>query len=218
MKYTHVSDDTLLNNFTTLDFLIILKLDCSMNVPSFVGPLGSILLFALTVLGFCFYHCYWKPKRRRRQNAESRKVDTEPSRAISRSKQAKWTSKNEEDCCYDFRSDLSSYSAGYCFQGGYPFTSGCSEQRWHPVKMKYQKPCEKFSLTESGAKADCCELRVDVVNDRPTAKPCKIISRQLSTDSRGSRQVCHLQVIQECEEEKAEDGECCKVDVKDFQT
>lgn len=191
-----------------------------MNIPSFVGPLGSIILFLLTVFGCWFYYCYWKPKRRRKRNAECSEETSAVAGSPSLKSRSKRTYKSDEDCYYGFNSEFSSYSAGYCFHGGFPMVSSASEQRWQPVKMKYQKPCAKFSEIEQCSETSddtCCELRVHVMNER-RAIPCKLISRQCSTDSRGSRQVCHLQAIQECEEEKGESEVRSDVNIRDLET
>lgn len=172
----------------------------------------SVILFLLTVFGFCFYYCYWKPKRRRRKEAECKRNNISKSgspKFVTPSHSTKKRSRYDEECSYGgYNYGLSSYSAGYCFHGGFPVTNiTCSEQRWQPpkLKMKYQTPYK----TNSRKTAQCvkpkssCEVRVDVNKDRPAPIPC--ISREFSTESRGSRYPCHLQVIQECEEEKEED-------------
>lgn len=61
----------------------------------------------------------------------------------------------------------------------------------------------------------CCELRVDdIIKARIAKKPC--ISRQFSSESHGARKSCHLQVIQECEEEKEENEEKSEIKDKDL--
>lgn len=87
--------------------------------------------------------------------------------------------------------------------------------------MKYRTPCVAFPEVKECVETSenlCSQLRVDVINECvPTSKSCVYISRQLSTESRGSRHVCHLQVIQECDEDRQE-NEACEVEIKHAQT
>ena len=193
-----------------------------MKIPSFVGPLGSIILLLLTIFGFCFYYCYWKPRRSRKQKGEcTRNTSTGSSSSKSRSKK---TFQDDDDVYYCYNSSgATAFPTGYCFHGGLPMAAvSCSEQRWQPVKMKYRTPCVAFPEVKECVESSenlCRQLRVDVINERvPTSKSCGYISRQLSTDSRGSRHVCHLQAIQECDEDKQENEECCEVEIKHIQT
>ena len=185
-----------------------------MTIPSFVGPLVSAFLFLAVVFGFCLYYCYFKPKRLRRKDEEYKKnniakpespsLTSCPSRAAKK----KCSLRYDEECSYG--SALSPYSAGYCFHGGFPMVN-CYEQRWEaPMrKMKYQTPMCKLEQCKKPSKP-CCELRVTNV----IKKPC--VSRQLSCESPGARNVCHLQVIQECEEEKEENEDCSEINNKDL--
>ena len=195
-----------------------------MNIPSFVGPVVSSILFLMTVFGFCLYYCYWKPKRQRKKKTECAKNNTSnpespslTSRSHSAKKGKKTSSYDDEfSCGYS----LSPYSAAYCYHGGFPMVnSTCYEQRWQPSKMKYQEPCTlKFQTKteQCGKPKACCKVRVDVKKELSVPKPC--ISRQFSTESHGARQVCHLQIIQECEEEKEEIEEVCEANNKDLET
>lgn len=93
------------------------------------------------------------------------------------------------------------------------------EQRWQPPsrKMRYPAAACKTKIDQY-KKPDraCCELRVDMFKERTAKKPC--ITRQLSSESHESRKVCHLQVIQECEEEKEENEETSEVNNKDLES
>lgn len=93
------------------------------------------------------------------------------------------------------------------------------EQRWQPPSRKMRYPaaaCEtKIDQYKKPDRA-CCELRVDMFKERTAKKPC--ITRQLSSESHESRKVCHLQVIQECEEEKEENEETSEVNNKDLES
>lgn len=193
-----------------------------MKIPSFVGPLVSTILFLMVVFGFCFYYCYWKPKRQRKKSAECNKNNTatgSPSLTSCPSRTAKKKSLFDEECSYGYNSTLSPYSAGYCFHGGFPMVNPtCYEQTWQSScrKMKYQAPICKVNTEQSKkAKGACCELRVDVVKERSKTKPC--VARQFSSESHGPRNVCHLQVIQECEEEKEENEEVSEINNKDLE-
>lgn len=190
-----------------------------MNIPSFVGPLASALLFLLTVLGFCFYYCYFKPKRQRRKDAEGNGtvVNTESPNFTSRSyATARKYSYDEE--CY---SGLSPYSAGYCLHGGFPIASSYYEPNWQRPR-KFQGPAVVKVINKTGSgqcqkpKTQCGELRIDMLKERCHGTvPKHCISRQLSTESHGSsRNSCHLQVIQECEEEREENEEISEINNK----
>lgn len=186
-----------------------------MEIPSFVGPLASSLLFLLTVFGFCFYYCYFKPRRQRRKDAEA------ANGTVTNSASPNFTSRScptraprkysYEEECY---SGLSPYSAGYCFHGGFPIVTPHYEQNWQRPK-KYQGPAV-VNVIKKPKTPPCEELRIDTIKERchgPIPKHL-YISRQLSTDSHGSRGSCHLQVIQECEEEKEEEEEISEIDNK----
>ena len=193
-----------------------------MNIPSFVGPVVSSILFLMTVFGFCFYYCYWKPKRQRKKNAECAKSNTSNPASPSLTSRSHSAKRGKKTCSYDeefcYGSGLSPYSVGYCVHGGLPMAySTCHEQRWQPPKMKYQMQCKFQTKIEKCRKPKaCCEIRDDVTKELAVPKPC--ISRQFSTESRTARQVCHLKVIQECEEEKEEIEEVCEANKKDLET
>ena len=197
-----------------------------MNVPSFVGPLASALLFLLTVFGFCFYYCYFKPKRQRRKDAKGNGAVVNSSSGspsyIPRSyptRAARKYSYDEE--CY---SGLSPYSAGYCFHGGFPISSSYYEPNWKRPS-KFQGPAVvKVINNKTGSgqsqkpKAQCGELRIDMLKERcnGTVVPKHCISRQFSTESHGSRRSSfHLQVIQECEEEREENEAISEIQQQD---
>lgn len=197
----------------------------NMSIPSFVGPLASALLFLLTVFGCCFYYCYFKPKRQRRKDAEGKRAVVN-SRTGSPSFTARSCptraprkySYDEE--CY---SGLSPYSAGYCFHGGFPISSSYYEPNWQrPSKFKGPAVVKVVNnKTGSGQglkpKTQSGELRIDILKERchGTVVPKHCISRQFSTESHGSsKNSCHLQVIQECEEEREENEEISEINSK----
>ena len=194
-----------------------------MNIPSYVGPLGSAFLFLLVVFGFCFYYCYWKP-RRQRNNTQAGKSMTSstgsPSARSCPSKGVKTYLYEEE---FGYGSALSPYSAGYCFHGGFPISTSTATYYQHntqPVK-KYPGPAVA-KVVKSGSKqcpkAKPCELRVDMLKEHLHGvghKPFPV--RQLSCESQGSyRNSCHLQVIQEseCEEEEKENEDISEINSK----
>lgn len=183
-----------------------------MEIPSFVGPLASALLFLLTVFGFCFYYCYIKPRRQRKHDAEANGTVTNTTSPSSCPTGAARKYSYEEECC----SGLSPYSAGYCFHGGFPIAATYYEQNWQRPR-KYQGPAVVNVIKKP--KMQCCEPRIDVINCKErchgTVPKHLYVCRQASTDSHGSsRGSCHLQVIQECEEEKEEDEEVSEIDNK----
>lgn len=185
-----------------------------MNIPSFVGPLASALLFLLTVFGFCFYYCYFKPKRRRRKDARSNGVAVNSSTGSPSFTARSYPTGAARKYSYDEEcySGLSPYSAGYCFHGGFPISSSYYEPNWQRPS-KFQGPAVvKVINNKTGngqgqkPKTQCGDLRIDMLSERCHGTvPKHCVSRQLSTESHGSsRTSCHLQVIQECEEETEE--------------
>ncbi len=188
-----------------------------MEIPSFVGPLASALLFLLTVFGFCFYYCYIKPRRQRRKDAETNgSTNTGSPRIATGSCPTRAVRKySYEEECY---SGLSPYSAGYCFHGGFPIVAPHYEQNWQRPR-KFQGPAVPVvNVTKKPpCKTPCGELRIDMIKERchGTVPKHLYITRQSSTDSHGScRNSCHLQVIQECEEEREENEEVSEIDNK----
>ncbi|KAJ7371096.1 hypothetical protein OS493_027784 [Desmophyllum pertusum] len=191
-----------------------------MNIPSFVGPLASALLFLLTVFGFCFYYCYFKPMRQRKKDAECKDSTGSPS-FTSRSCPKRAMKKYDEESCYDYSSGFSPYSAGFCFHGGFPISNSTAsyyEQNWQRPR-KYQGPAVvKVTRTGNGQQClkpkTCGEPRVDMIKDLRCHGKAGL-ARQLSTDSHASsRNSCHLQVIQECEEEMEENEEISEISSK----
>lgn len=197
-----------------------------MDIPSFVGPLASTLLFLLTVFGFCFYYCYFKPRRQRSKEAASSNAVSNtgsPSFTVRScpTRGAKSYGYEEEYCSYG--SALSPYSAGYCFHGGFPITTSAAMyyQQNTQLAKKYHGPAV-VKVVKTGSrpcpKAKPCELRVDLLKDRlhgAGQKPFAV--RQLSCDSQASfRNSCYLQVIQEsdCEEENEDNEEISEINDK----
>lgn len=189
-----------------------------MNIPSYVGPLGSAFLFLLAVFGVCFYYCYLKPRRQRNntQAGKSMASNTGSPCITARScpSSGAKTYRYEEE--FSYGSALSPYSAGYCFHGGFPISTSTATYYQHntqPAK-KYLGPAVA-KVVKSGSKqcqkAKPCDLRVDMLKGHLHGaghKPFPV--RQLSCDSQGSfRNSCHLQVIQEseCEEEVEKENE-----------
>lgn len=191
-----------------------------MKIPSFVGPLVSAVLFLLVLFAFWFYYCYLKPKRQRKKNRGCNNTANPESPSLTgcRSRAAAKSSSYDEECFYGYGSGLSAYSAGYCFHGGFPMVNLTSyEQRWQPPKkMRDQASLFNTKIEQCNKQNKaCCELRVDdIIKARIAKKPC--ISRQFSSESRGARKSCHLQVIQECEEEKEENKEKSEIKDKDL--
>lgn len=191
-----------------------------MKIPSFVGPLVSAVLFLSVLFAFWFYYCYLKPKRQRKKNQGCNNTANPESPSLSgcRSRAAAKSSSYDEECFYGYGSGLSAYSAGYCFHGGFPMVNLTSyEQRWQPPKkMRDQASLFNTKIEQCNKQNKaCCELRVDdIIKARIAKKPC--ISRQFSSESHGARKSCHLQVIQECEEEKEENKEKSEIKDKDL--
>ena len=167
-----------------------------MNVPSFVGPLASALLFLLTVFGFCFYYCYFKPKRQRRKDAEGKRAVVNSSTGSPSFTSRSFPTGAARKYSYDEEcfSGLSPYSAGYCFHGGFPISSSYYEPNWQRPR-KFQGPAVVSVVnnkTGSGQsqkpKTQGGELRIDLLKERchGTVVSKHIISRQLSTESHGS--------------------------------
>jgi len=196
-----------------------------MNIPSFVGPLASALLFLLTVFGCCYYYCYFKPKRQRRKDAEGKRAVSNSSTGSPSFTSRSYPTGTARKYSYDEEcySGLSPYSAGYCFHGGFPISSSYYEPNWQR-SSKFQGPAVvKVINNKTGSgqsqkpKTQCGELRIDMLKERchGTVVPKHCISRQLSTESHGtSRNSCHLQVIQECEEEREETEEISETNNK----